>query len=80
MKEVNNFLPEIKRVILLTKQDAKAVFTQISVYLKNNLEFIPNDFSVFAEKYTAYDKILKEVKTKKFDASAVFGELANKEQ
>ncbi len=80
LKEVNNFLPEIKRVILLTKQDAKAVFTQISVYLKNNLEFIPNDFSVFAEKYTAYDKILKEVKTKKFDASAVFGELANKEQ
>lgn len=80
LKEVNNFLSEITRVILLTKQDAKAVLTQISSYLRNNLEFIPNDFSTVVEKYVAYDKILKEVKTKKFDASAVFGELANKEQ
>lgn len=80
LKEVNNFLSEITRVILLTKQDAKAVLTQISSYLRNNLEFIPNDFSAVVEKYAAYDKILKEVKTKKFDASAVFGELANKEQ
>ncbi len=80
LKEVNNFLPEITRVILLTKQDAKAVLMQISKYLRNNLEFIPNDFSGVVEKYTAYDKILKEVKTKKFDARAVFGELANKEQ
>lgn len=80
LKEVNNFLPEITRVILLTKQDAKAVLMQISTYIRNNLEFIPNDFSAVVEKYIAYDKILKEVKTKKFDASAVFGELANKEQ
>lgn len=80
LKEVNNFLPEITRVILLTKQDAKAVLMQISTYLRNNLEFIPNDFSGVVEKYAAYDKILKEVKTKKFDASAVFGELASKEQ
>ncbi len=80
LKEVNNFLPEITRVILLTKQDAKTVLMQISTYLRNNLEFIPNDFSAVVEKYTAYDKILKEVKTKKFDASVIFGELANKEQ
>ncbi len=80
LKEVNNFLPEITRVILLTKQDAKTVLMQISTYLRNNLEFIPNDFSAVVEKYAAYDKILKEVKTKKFDASAVFGELASKEQ
>ena len=80
LKEVNNFLPEITRVILLTKLDAKTVLMQISTYLRNNLEFIPNDFSAIVEKYVAYDKILKEVKTKKFDASAVFGELANKEQ
>ena len=80
LKEVNNFLPEITRVILLTKQDAKAVLMQISAYLRNKLEFIPNDFSAVVEKYVAYDKILKEVKTKKFDASAVFGELASKEQ
>lgn len=80
LKEVNNFLPEITRVILLTKQDAKAVLMQISKYLRNNLEFIPNDFSAVVEKYAAYDKILQEVKTKKFDARAVFGELANKEQ
>ena len=80
LKEVNNFLPEITRVILLTKQDAKAVLMQISKYLRNNLEFIPNDFSAVVEKYAAYDKILKEVKTKKFDARAVFGELASKEQ
>ena len=80
LKEVNNFLPEITRVILLTKLDAKAVLMQISKYLRNNLEFIPNDFSAVVEKYAAYDKILKEVKTKKFDANAVFGELASKEQ
>lgn len=80
LKEVNNFLPEITRVILLTKQDAKAVLMQISTYLRNKLEFIPNDFSAVVEKYVAYDKILKEVKTKKFDANAVFGELASKEQ
>ncbi len=80
LKEVNNFLPEITRVILLTKQDAKTVLMQISTYLRNHLEFIPNDFSAVVEKYAAYDKILKEVKTKKFDASAVFGELASKEQ
>ena len=80
LKEVNNFLPEITRVILLTKLDAKAVLMQISTYLRNNLEFIPNDFSAVVEKYVAYDKILKEVKTKKFDANAVFGELASKEQ
>lgn len=80
LKEVNNFLPEITRVILLTKLDAKAVLMQISSYLRNNLEFIPNDFSAVVEKYVAYDKILKEVKTKKFDANAVFGELASKEQ
>lgn len=80
LKEVNNFLPEITRVILLTKQDAKAVLMQISAYLRNKLEFIPNDFSAVVEKYAAYDKILKEVKTKKFDANAVFGELASKEQ
>lgn len=80
LKEVNNFLPEITRVILLTKLDAKAVLMQISAYLRNKLEFIPNDFSAVVEKYVAYDKILKEVKTKKFDANAVFGELASKEQ
>ena len=80
LKEVNNFLPEITRVILLTKLDAKAVLMQISAYLRNKLEFIPNDFSTVVEKYVAYDKILKEVKTKKFDANAVFGELASKEQ
>lgn len=80
LKEVNNFLPEITRVILLTKLDAKAVLMQISTYLRNKLEFIPNDFSAVVEKYVAYDKILKEVKTKKFDANAVFGELASKEQ
>lgn len=80
LKEVNNFLPEITRVILLTKLDAKAVLMQISAYLRNKLEFIPNDFSAVVEKYVAYDKILKEVKTKKFDAKAVFGELANKER
>lgn len=80
LKEVNNFLPEITRVILLTKQDAKAVLMQISAYLRNKLEFISNDFSAVVEKYAAYDKILKEVKTKKFDANAVFGELASKEQ
>lgn len=80
LKEVNNFLPEITRVILLTKQDAKAVLMQISAYLRNKLEFIPNDFSAVVEKYVAYDKILKEVNTKKFDANAVFGELASKEQ
>lgn len=80
LKEINNFLPEITRVILLTKLDAKAVLMQISAYLRNKLEFIPNDFSAVVEKYVAYDKILKEVKTKKFDANAVFGELASKEQ
>ncbi len=80
LKEVNNFLPEITRVILLTKLDAKAVLMQISAYLRNKLEFIPNDFSAVVGKYVAYDKILKEVKTKKFDANAVFGELASKEQ
>lgn len=80
LKEVNNFLPEITRVILLTKLDAKAVLMQISKYLRNNLEFIPNDFSAVVGKYAAYDKILKEVKTKKFDANAVFGELASKEK
>ncbi len=80
LKEVNNFLPDITRVILLTKLDAKAVLMQISAYLRNKLEFIPNDFSAVVEKYAAYDKILKEVKTKKFDANAIFGELASKEQ
>lgn len=80
LKEVNKFLPEIKRVILLSAKDADSVFTKISAYIKANSEFIPNDFTALIEKYAAYDKILKEVKTKKFDASAVFGTLPKEEK